>query len=570
MWSDAAIFIEVASAKTAHGSSCLKLLLHVPRHSLQPFETTQSTWSPRQQSRALSVAMLTAFDFAGIVGTIESSVNLTQRIVSILHDFKNFNWEGHTMADSFQSQTFALKYLHKTLKALSSASTGDLEARSELQRMLEEQGPRLALLQSRLDANVAWLEKWTGKEKGKGNFATRSAWALGRKQAMETLLRDLSQWVNHFHLAYISIKAAETLPKTVENEMALAHGRILDLFRNEDFQAAAPLDRSRLPWPKNGVKIIQETDAFALVELEGAREAIAELIPYAMNLTTECLEDLGKDLENTAQFLCQADPMQTRILTCIGYFHEVERGRFGLLFDIPKGFSLLKENGKASILTLHDIWGNQSPNHSLDQRARLARDICTAILYVHAVGWVHKDVCPQKILILDDIGVAVAEKTKSGYLPQAFLLGLHSARSDQSFSYCKGDEDWKALIYRHPTRQQKINNARYRMSFDIYSVGVILLELALWGLPHFRRFVDTPEVFEKMSPAMRGAAVMELVNGSTERNRLLGRGIHVELGRKYREVVEYCLSRSVLDSGDKSLEFVEQVWAKLSELSNAL
>jgi len=69
---------------------------------------------------------------------------------------------------------------------------------------------------------------------------------------------------------------------------------------------------------------------------------------------------------------------------------------------------------------------------------------------------------------------------------------------------------------------------------------------------------------------MRGAADMELVNGSTERNRLLGRGIHVELGRKYREVVEYCLSRSVLDSGDKSLEFVEQVWAKLSELSNAL
>jgi hypothetical protein len=108
------------------------------------------------------------------------------------------------------------------------------------------------------------------------------------------------------------------------------------------------------------------------------------------------------------------------------------------------------------------------------------------------------------------------------------------------------------------------------MSFDIYSVGVILLKLALWGLPHFRRFVDMPEIFEKTSPAMRGAAVMELVNGSTEKNRLLGRGIYVELGRKYREIVEYCLSRSVLDSGDKSLEFVEQVWTKLSELANAL
>jgi hypothetical protein len=62
----------------------------------------------------------------------------------------------------------------------------------------------------------------------------------------------------------------------------------------------------------------------------------------------------------------------------------------------------------------------------------------------------------------------------------------------------------------------------------------------------------------------------ELVNGSTEINRLLGRGIRVELGRKYPEVVEYYLSRSVLDRGDRSLEFVEQVWTRLSELSNAL
>jgi hypothetical protein len=107
------------------------------------------------------------------------------------------------------------------------------------------------------------------------------------------------------------------------------------------------------------------------------------------------------------------------------------------------------------------------------------------------------------------------------------------------------------------------------MSFDIYSVGVIMLELALWGLPHFRRFVDMPEVFEKLTPALRGAAVMELVKGSTENNRRLGRGIHCELGRMYRGIVEYCLARGVLD-GDGSLEFVEEVWTKLNGLANAL
>jgi hypothetical protein len=47
--------------------------------------------------------MLIGFDCAGIVGTIGTGVNLTQRIISIFYDFKNFNWEGYTMVDSFQS-----------------------------------------------------------------------------------------------------------------------------------------------------------------------------------------------------------------------------------------------------------------------------------------------------------------------------------------------------------------------------------------------------------------------------------------------------------------------------------
>jgi len=223
-------------------------------------------------------------------------------------------------------------------------------------------------------------------------------------------------------------------------------------------------------------------------------------------LTNGETEVLGKQLENAAEFLCQADPNQTRILTCIGYFHDFELCRLGLLFDIPTGFRHPAENSKPYIITLLDIWSNKPPAHSLDQLVRLARDISTAILYVHAVDWVHKDVCPQKILLLNEIGVTT-EKARSGYLPQAFLLGLYSACSDLATSYCKGDEDWKASIYRPPTRQM-INKTQYRISFDIYSVGVILLGLALWGLPHFRQFVDMPQVFEKTSPTMREAAVM--------------------------------------------------------------
>ena len=97
---------------------------------------------------------------------------------------------------------------------------------------------------------------------------------------MESLLRDLSDWVNHFHLAYISIRAAATLPQPAETETGSTYGRVLNLFLNEEFQRAESLDKGRLPCPKDDVKVTQEAHTFALVELQGAKEAIAELIPY--------------------------------------------------------------------------------------------------------------------------------------------------------------------------------------------------------------------------------------------------------------------------------------------------
>jgi len=120
------------------------------------------------------------------------------------------------------------------------------------------------------------MEKWNAS----ASFTTPSAWTIWRKQDMESLLRDLSDWVNHFHLAYVSIRAATTLPQPAEIETASTYRRVLNLFLNEEFQRAESLDKARLPCPKDEAKVIQEAHTFALVELQGAKEAIAELILY--------------------------------------------------------------------------------------------------------------------------------------------------------------------------------------------------------------------------------------------------------------------------------------------------
>jgi hypothetical protein len=348
--------------------------------------------------------MISGFELAGLVGTLDASINVTTRIVTILRDFKNFDDDEISIADSFQRLSFALKNFQKALKTLAEdPRSGDADMREDLAALVTGQSPRLAALQSRLSEKVATMEKW---KKG-GNLTSRGVWAVWRKREMEKLQRDLAEWVNHFHLAYISIEAAENTqtPRHNNSNDTLIFGRILNLFRDEKFQSALPLDRSHLPWAKDDVKVIQETTAFALVEVKDKKQAIAEFVPYSKNLNNAEIEKLAKQLENTAQALCQADPQQTRILTCIGYYHDTDSCRLGLLYEIPIGYRTLVENEKPVLRTLHDIWGNKPPTHSLDQRVRLTRDISTAILYIHAVGWVHKDVCPQNIIVLEESGI---------------------------------------------------------------------------------------------------------------------------------------------------------------------
>jgi hypothetical protein len=60
-----------------------------------------------------------------------------------------------------------------------------------------------------------------------------------------------------------------------------------------------------------------------------------------------------------------------------------------------------------------------------------------------------------------------------------YLVGLRHSRPDERATFTEGppsDEDIKG--YQHP--QHLKNNLRYSISFDYYSLGILLLEIGLW------------------------------------------------------------------------------------------
>ncbi len=68
-------------------------------------------------------------------------------------------------------------------------------------------------------------------------------------------------------------------------------------------------------------------------------------------------------------------------------------------------------------------------------------------------------------------------------LGHAFLVGFEYARRGTGASTGSGHWNWKEDIYRHPDRQNKDGidlEIYYTMKYDIYSAGVVLLELGTW------------------------------------------------------------------------------------------
>lgn len=194
---------------------------------------------------------------------------------------------------------------------------------------------------------------------------------------------------------------------------------------------------------------------------------------------------------------------QFRAPRCLGYFRDMDpdtledRCRFGVVFEKPRDVGpRTKPVSLLDLLRAADAGKVEVP--SLTERVQLARAVAAALEKLHAVNWLHKGLRSGNILFFsdeldpEDLRVDGGDSSDHVYpmplhldFSEPYLSGFDYSRPAQNEDLTeKPPENAAHDLYRHPlvqgSRGTVDNSSNFKKSYDIYALGVILLEIVFW------------------------------------------------------------------------------------------
>jgi hypothetical protein len=166
----------------------------------------------------------------------------------------------------------------------------------------------------------------------------------------------------------------------------------------------------------------------------------------------------------------------------VGYFDDRDvtgADRYGWIFKMPKD-----SDYDTRVVSLHDILGDERHKPSLSQRVVMASKLCSTVLNLHAVNWLHKGIFSDNV-VLHFSGEDGSAKEGLGYDPEKLVLsGFEFSRPDGTLTTAR-DVDVVWDLYRWPgIQRQRPTERNSKKTYDLYSLGLVLLEIAHWEKLH--------------------------------------------------------------------------------------
>ncbi|KAG9502168.1 hypothetical protein J7337_004993 [Fusarium musae] len=225
--------------------------------------------------------------------------------------------------------------------------------------------------------------------------------------------------------------------------------------------------------------------------------------------------------------LCHPKRKEFHILPCAGFFRDRLRKEIGIVFWCPPMFGT-----GSKVVTLLQLY-KMHRLVPLGQRIHLTWAVATAIENFHRVGWVHKSIRSDNIAFTEP-GIRLSDEDADSPFVDRFdfskplLFGFEYSRADDEATYLEEDYSLNNNLYRHPDRWVR-PRTRFEKGHDVYSLGVVLLEIAQWeeATSMLKSFLET-------KPLVPSDVVKALIGKC-------GKSLSHQVGRVFAQCIVTCL-----------------------------
>ncbi|KAI1210054.1 prion-inhibition and propagation-domain-containing protein [Annulohypoxylon truncatum] len=282
-----------------------------------------------------------------------------------------------------------------------------------------------------------------------------------------------------------------------------------------------------------------------------------------------------KRVSMLTRLLHEEIPPKFRAPRCLGYTKSSTRNgesSFGIVFESPSDIY-----PDSTLKTLHQLL-TEGPKPPIATRISLCSTLADCLFSFHSVEWLHKGLKSNNILFFCD-------GKSNANISMPYITGYDLSRPTNVLEMtAKPPFDPWSDIYRHPHAQFGEAKNHYRKSYDMYSLGVMLIEIAIWS--PIEDILAIKDLREMKSKDLRGIAgkLLGLPEDGETTNGIRSpiEEAASECGNSYRDIVEICLEANEVEkpayTGESStsiksrlrMMFREQVTEKLRLMKEVL
>ncbi|KAN0105856.1 Prion-inhibition and propagation domain containing protein [Hyaloscypha variabilis] len=289
--------------------------------------------------------------------------------------------------------------------------------------------------------------------------------------------------------------------------------------------------------------LLQQSDKFessTLLAYNGRQAWVEWREPIEEDLSPTILLLMEDRVRKLAKLLSQPDkPKEFRAPRCLGYLcdaDEADEPRYGFVYEVPSA-----QEGKSSseqqMRNLREMFVT-TPCPSLTQRMRLAVMIAESLFYLHAVSWLHKGLRSKSIVFFID-----ADQQQTD-LSSPMVSGFDFSRPDLPGEITvRHPSNIYDDLYRHPERLKDASTStpRSKKSHDVYSLGIILLEIAFWKPIEEVMEIPMAQKSARSSIYKIQERILDRSNRSTVGKQSTMANLEGQVGEVYAKVVRRCV-----------------------------